>query len=364
MLNLALKHFVFDSLEEMLTHETLSELLSKPVTHVDIQPLNGHSGLAGGRLSYVNTNIGRLVLKQMSIHSDWVMFTSNDHLCRSVTLWQYGLLDQLNTHMEHKIIACSRDGEGWAILNHDLTEHCFAWNKPMAPGLVPAFLKVLAGIHSTFWNDPCLNVERLGLCDLVNIIDQTSPIKAQNHRGQDMGVLPDWIKGGWEVMEELLEPDVYMQMMRLIESPQPLVETLSHYPYTLLHGDYRAENLAYPGTPVIIDWQEASRSLMTIDLAWFVRKGYVRESLGQAQAVSYYRNQLETCLRQQFDDEDWQSMLDLGYLVDSLRATCFSAYWYKQHATANNIKDRDYLAYDVKTRGQQFRDALRLINIS
>lgn len=88
-------------------------------------------------------------------------------------------------------------------------------------------------------------------------------------------------------MEELLEPDVYKQLRRLIESPQPLVETLSHYSHTLLHGDYRVENLAYLDTPDIIDWQEASRSLMTIDLAWIVRKGYVQESLGQVQVVGW-----------------------------------------------------------------------------
>lgn len=364
MPNLEPKYTLFDSVEQMLAPERLGKLLSQPITHVEIQPLNGHSGLAGGRLSYVNTDTGRLVLKQMSIHSDWVMFASNDQVCRSVTLWQYGLLDQLQPHMQHKIIACSRDGQGWAILTHDLTGYCYAWDKPMAPELVTAFLDVLAGIHATFWNDPCLHDEFLGLCDTVNIIDQTSPIKAKKHQGQNMGVLPGWIRGGWEVMEELLEPDVFRQMLRLIESPQPLVEALSRYPHTLLHGDYRAENLAYHGTPVIIDWQEATHSLMTIDLAWFVKNGYVRETIGQVQAVSYYRNRLETYLDQQFEDIEWQAMLALGYLVDALRATCFSAYWYKQHAIANNIKDRDDLEQEVKIRNQQVRDALRWISIS
>jgi hypothetical protein len=363
-MNLEPKHTLFGSVDQLLAPKTLSKLISKHVTHVEIEPMNGHSGLAGGQMNYVNTNVGRMVLKRMSSKSDWIMFASNDHVCRSVTLWQYGLLDQLNPHIEHKIIACSRDGEGWSILNEDLTGYCFAWDKPMGPGLVTTFLDVLARIHSTFWNDPCLNEKRLGLCDIASLIDSTSPLKAQSHDTQDRGVIPHWIKGGWKVMEELLEPDVYRQMRRLIESPQPLVETLSRYPHTLLHGDYRAENLAYLDTPVIIDWQMASRSLMTIDLAWFVREGYVQESLGQVQAVSYYRNQLESYLHHYIDDADWQTMLDLGFLVDSLRVTCISAYWYKQHANANNIKERDYHAWGVKTRGQQVRDALRWINLS
>ena len=362
MPNLEPKYTIFDSLEQMLAVESLSELLSKPVTQVDVQPWNGYSGLAGGRLSYVRTNVGRLVLKQMSIQSDWVMFSSDDRVCRSVRLWQYGLLDQFQPHVEHKILACSRNEEGWAILMEDLTGTVYAWDKPIPPGLVPAFLDSLARIHAAFWNDPCLTDKRLGLCDIVKIIEQTSPFKARNYHGQDMGVLPEWIKGGWEVMEELLEPDVLRQMLSLIESPRPLAERLRLYPHTLLHGDYRAENFAYPGSPVIIDWQEATHSLMTIDLAWFVRKGYVQESMGQDQAVSCYRNQLETYLHQQFNDADWQAMLELGYLVDSLRATCFSAYWYKQHAFANNAKDRDFLERDVKLRGQQVRDAISRTN--
>src|SRR5512138_2955716 len=167
MSNLEPKDSVFDSVEQMLAPNALSESLSKPVAYVDVHPMNGHSGLAGGRLSYVNTNIRRMVLKQMTMKSDWVMFTSNDHVCRSVMLWQYGLLDQLHPHVEHKILACSKDGEGWAILMEDLTGNVYAWDKPIPPGLVSTFLDTLARIHATFWNDPCLNDERLGLCDIV-----------------------------------------------------------------------------------------------------------------------------------------------------------------------------------------------------
>ena len=148
------KYALFDSVQEMLALETLSELLFKPVTRVDCQPMNGHSGLAGGQLSYVDTNADRLVLKRMSITSDWIMFASADEQCRAVRLWQYGLLDQLRPHLEHKIIACAHDKAGWAILMEDLTGHVYAWDKPMAPALVPVFLDRLARLHAAFWNDP------------------------------------------------------------------------------------------------------------------------------------------------------------------------------------------------------------------
>jgi hypothetical protein len=350
------KYTLLDSVEEMLDPKKLSELLSKSITGVDCQPLNGHSGLAGGRLSYVNTNLGRCVLKQMSIDSDWIMFASADKQCRAVRLWQYGLLDQLRPHLEHKIIACAHDEAGWAILMHDLTGHVYSWDKPLTPDLVPTFLDRLARLHAAFWNDPRLLDPLLGLCDSARMLDQSSLPKAKKQTSSSMGVLPDWIRGGWEVMEKLLDRDAFTHLKSLIENPQPLFDALSRYPYTLLHGDYRAENLAHPDRPVAFDWQEASYSLMTIDLAWFAKQSCVQDAIGQVQAIGFYRNRLETYLNQHFDEAEWQVMLDLGYLVDALRSTCFSAYWY-QHT--DDPDDRRRLEMEVTVRNQQVRDAMR-----
>ena len=358
MSNLETKYTLFDSVEEMLAPDTLSELLSRSVTRVSRQPMNGHSGLAGGRLSYVNTNLGRFVLKQMSIDSDWIMFASADEQCRAVRLWQYGLLDQLRPHLEHKIIACAHDKAGWAILMRDLTGHVYGWDKPMDPALVPVFLDRLARLHAAFWNDPCLHDPHLGLCDSAQLLDQSSLPMAQKHANLSMGVIPEWVRGGWEVMEELLDPDAFTHLKNLSDDPQPLFEALSRNPYTLLHGDYRAENLAYPDRPVTFDWQEATCSLMTIDLAWFARQGFVLEAMGHDQAINFYRERLEQYLGQRFADSEWQAMVDLGYLMDALRSTCFSAYWYRH---TNDPNDRRRLELEVKARNQQVRDGVRWI---
>ena len=156
---------LFTNICEMLYPKNLGELLARPVTRVECQPMNGHSGLAGGQLSYVNTDAGRYVLKQMSIASDWIMFTSGDNYCRSVMLWQYGLLDRLRPHMEHKILACAQDDSSWAILMEDLTGGVFSRERPMPQEVVLMFLDALARLHATFWNDPILNDPQLGLCD-------------------------------------------------------------------------------------------------------------------------------------------------------------------------------------------------------
>jgi hypothetical protein len=356
----AIRHHIFTDLAEMLAPETLSEILSKPVEWVECAALNGHGGLAGGMLDYVDTNVGRFVLKRMHLDSDYIMFISNDHQGRAVRLWQYGLLDRLLPHLEHKILACSQDHDGWAILMHDLSGKVYTWDKAMPVKLVPAFLDALARLHSIFWADPLLNDERLGLCDSAGLLEQTSLELAQGQLDQSKGVLPDWIVGGWEVMKELLDPQVFELMSSLEEDPLPLVKALRRYPYTLLHGDYRAENLAYVnGYPVALDWQNAGCSLMTIDLIWFTKHGYVCDTFGQDQAINYYRQRLEAYLGKRFDEMEWLAMIGLGYLVDALRSLCFTAYWYKH---TDNPQHRRWNLKDVKKRSQYAKEAMRWLS--
>jgi len=350
------KYTLFDSVQEMLSQEALSDLLARPVARVDFKPMNGHSGLAGGKLSYVLADQERLVLKQMSIQRDWIMFSSRDEQCRSVRLWQYGLLDCLLPHVEHKILACSRDGEGWAILMRDLTGDVYTWDRPMAPRLVPVFLDALAKLHALFWNDPLLQDPRLGLCTPALLLDQTSLPMSLKHQDASMGVIPEWVVRGWEVLPDILDPGTYRQMRALIENPAPLLNALAPFPYTLLHGDYRAENLAHQRHPVFIDWQEASCSLMTFDLAWFAKNGYVKDTMGFTPAVRYYRTRLEAHLGRRFEDAAWQAMLDLGSAIDSLRSACFPAFFYMAEPDSDR---RDWNKNMVLEHGRMVMDALR-----
>src|SRR5512139_3227268 len=170
MSNLESKYTLFDSVEEMLAPETLSHLLSKPVTHVDCHPFEDHGGVAGSRLSYVTTNVGRFVLKLMSSEFDWIMLSSGDQQCRAVRLWQYGLLDQLRPYMEHKILACAHHHGTWAILMDDISEYVFKGSKQMTPELISTFLDALARLHGTFWNTPYLRDPRLGLCNEAQML--------------------------------------------------------------------------------------------------------------------------------------------------------------------------------------------------
>ena len=352
--HLKTKYALFDSVDTMLTPEAIGELLAQPVTHVDILPMNGHSGLAGSQLSYVNTNTERLVIKRMSIESDWIMFATDDQQCRSVKLWEYGLLDELRPELEHKIVACAQDGQGWALLMRDLTGHTFTWDKPMVPELVPAFLDGLSRVHAAFWDEPCLNDPRLGLCSPNNLLNSVTLALGEEGFESRASPISEWVKHGWDALPELLAAGVFKQMHRLIDNPQPLFDALAQYPVTLLHGDYRAENFAHqPACLVLLDWQQAAYSIMTIDLAWFVKHGYVRDVMSRDEAVRYYRRRLEVHLGTPFDDHQWQIMCDLGFCFDALRSVFFHAFFYTQN---DNPVQR---TFDERTVKQQGKDLIR-----
>jgi hypothetical protein len=348
------KYSIFDSVEQMLAPKALSKLLGKRLDHIIRQPINGHSGLAGGQLSYVETNAGRLVLKQMSTSTDWLMYSTNDHQCRAVRLWQYGLLDQLSPHFDHKIVAASHDGDGWAMLMEDLTGKVFQWDEPFPPKLLSVFLDVLARTHALFWNDPRLKNPWLGLGDATSYLEPMS--RARKNTGTTRGVLPEWLRVGWESLKDLIDATTYSQMLAFLENPQPLLDALSRYPSTLLHGDFRSENLGFSEKPIILDWQWAACSMMTIDLPWLTKHGNVQSVMSEETALRYYRSRLELHLGQHFDDQDWQAMVALGYAVDALRWTGFAAFFYQGE---QDPEGRAWAKNSAEIHGKRVLDVLR-----
>lgn len=193
----------------------------------------------------------------------------------------------------------------------------------------------------------------LGLCTPAMLLEiMVLPLR-EEYKKLSMGVLPEWIRGGWEVMDELLDSDTFVQITNLLHDPKPLLAALNHYPFTLLHGDYRAENLAYMESPVIIDWQQAACSLMTIDLAWFAQ---FTSGMETDQLNAYYRKCLEVHLGHQLDDRDWQTMLILGYAVNALRVIGFFANFYRSDENQESKNDDERV---VKQQGQRVVAALR-----
>ena len=320
-------YHLYASVDELLAPETLTALTGDRVMYVRCLPMEG--GFSGSALLTIEatTEHGakRLVLKRMSRQQDWIMDATNDHCCRSVALWQSGLLDRLHPTIVHATLACARDGDGWAMLMDDISTTLMT-NEPYTVDQVYCLLNALATVHATFWEAAALTEPKLGLCTSTDLIQVFSPATGRRFVNVPSPI-PQRLVEGWSALQSMVAPDVTEALNNLYMDPQPLCAALARYPATLVHGDYRGSNLGigWQTAPqvVIIDWQLAGYNAATIDLAWFLSTPNVLLApVSTVAATAYYRQRLAEQLGTRFDESCWQPLLALGQLVNVLRSAC------------------------------------------
>lgn len=344
------QHMLFDSVEAMIAPQNLSLLLQRPVTRAHISPLENNVGLSGASLQIVETDAGNLVLKRMSPDCDFIMYSTRDDRCRSITLWQYGILDQLAPLSRHGIIAGSLDGSGWAILMDHISCCLFSQDVPPPEDIHYRFIDSLAAMHAQFWQDTRLLAPELGLLTGAGLLEFSAWGSKPEREIIDMGELPTWFNEGWDYLDDILDPETLNAVKDFMLHPQSLYDAIDHQPATLVHGDYRYGNLAYRDATYIFDWQVASFSLCTIGLTWFIG-----DTLPLEEIAAYYRKRLESALGQAFEDHTWQEMLDLGIAAHAFRTICLSSYW----AKVGDIEWRDDVRQEVIKKSKRLLDIRR-----
>ena len=322
-----MKYELFESVEQMLAPETMSELSGKSIRYVRYNPME-KQGASGSQLMAVeaesNPTKEHYVLKRLSRSIDWMMVAGEDHLCRSVTLWQSGLLDKLQPKIDHAILACARDGDGWAILMRDVSESLIqAPHYPLTQ--VHIAIEALSALHATFWQHPALQDHNIGLGDIGSMLRAFSPRTARRY--QNIPGLPDkwsnWIIDSKALLLEMVSLDVADALIELQNNLQSLIKVLESGPYTLLHGDYGGHNLGLSSNGktkiYLLDWGLTGYGLPMVDLGWFVDGVVSRSDLLPNAAIDYYRQCLEKRLDRPFEDQDWQHWQELGRLTHILR---------------------------------------------
>jgi hypothetical protein len=303
----------------MLASEALSSLAGQPVTHVRCLPLHSDYAKSGSRFLAVETDnrqVPRFVLKRISPAWDWLMRATNDRLCRSVTLWQHGFFDRMPPEIQHGIVACARDGQGWAVLMRDV-----------GPALVPysrfsvvdneRFLDAMAALHTTFFEAPELTDPALGLCALPHVYTVFSPLTGHREAGGP-DEIPKRILEGWDLVQTMVEPDVVNVLQELLEDPTPLCNALNRYPHTLVHGDWRHANQGLMRGErtqvVILDWQLAAAAPPSVELGRYLGTNSALLPVSKETALAYYRHTLSHRLGSRFDEGWWRPQVELGLL--------------------------------------------------
>jgi hypothetical protein len=137
---------------------------------------------------------------------------------------------------------------------------------------------------------------------------------------------------GWGLLDSLDAPDVAAAVRQLVADPQPLVDTLSRFPATLVHGDPRRENVGLTrgatSRLVLIDWQLASALPPVVDLAWFLNWAQPLEASNET-LITYYRDQIASRLGTCFNPFEWEAQLRLALLGQCVRS--FGLWLYNTH---------------------------------
>ena len=321
-------HQPLSSLDELLAPQTISRLAEHSIRSVRRVPFVGGHSASGSEFLGVETNGGhgpRFVVKLSSPACDWIVRGTADCRGREVLVWTSGLLDRLPPEITHPVIACARDQEGWAILMHDVSAQLL----PDPMGISPLneadhrrYLDALAALHATFWEKPETADPTLGYCSPWHRFTVFSPATGEREVDHPNPVVRV-IREGWELLWELVAPDVAALLRSLLEEPAPLCSALARYPQTVLHGDPRSSNLGIaPGTRprvLLLDWHLVGPGTPGQDLAWYLSNLGIKVPVKGESTIAWYREALARRLGSRFDERWWQRQLELSLLGQMVR---------------------------------------------
>jgi len=350
-----MEHTLYNSIDEMIRPETLSELEHKTFTATNLAPFQGQgwSG-SGSKFLTLHTTNGqrtsngegpRYVIKRVSREWDWIMNTTGDRFGRTANLWQHGILDRLPPEIEHTVVACAEDGAGRAILMRDVTEDLlpdgYVYSEQDNAGIVDG----MAALHAAFWEDSILRNPVLNLCPLEQAFTFTSQETARRVYTICPEIVGMVIKGR-DLLPNYFGTDVVELLQGLAQNPRPLCHALSRFPHTLVHNDIRRLNVGIthgsPSRLLLLDFMRAVATVPALDLAWYLLTNPYELCLPKEVAIETYTQGLAQRLGGRFDESQWQPQLELSLLAALVQVVPFKVWFatyaeYEQHTIGEQV---------------------------
>jgi hypothetical protein len=237
------------------------------------------------------------------------------------------LLDRLPPEITHAVLACARDGNDWAILMRDVSDHLIPGHEissePISEADHARYLGALAALHATFWDEVEAFEIGDGLCSPWHLYTAFSPQTGYREAAHPNPVVRE-IREGWERFWPLVEPSVVDVLQGLLADPAPLCTALGRYPRTLVHGDPRVQNIGTERLPrprvVLLDWHLVGPGAPGVDLGWYLGNNGFRLSVARETTIAWYRAALARRLGRRFDERWWRPQLELSLLGQVVRS--------------------------------------------
>lgn len=308
------------TVEALLAPARLAPIAGAAVARVERRVLSTVDGLSGGSIERVTVaspeGARDYVLKRFSYDGDWIMRATRDTRGRAAQAWISGLLDRLPPCIDHAVVDCARDGDGWALLMRDIGPHLITpGDAPITLQQQRLFLGHMAAMHAAFWGETRWRDADFGFVSLRDRYLELSPDVGARERG-DPNPIPGMIERGWRLLPEVVAPDVVAVERALHDDPSPLVSALAAFPQTVVHGDWKLGNLGLTDGPeprtVLLDWALVGVAPPVTDLGWYLAVNSARLPESREATIAAFRDSLAQALGARFDPSWWEPQVAVG----------------------------------------------------
>jgi hypothetical protein len=271
-----------------------------------------HDGYSGATMTRIEAPQGRYVVKRVSRTLDWIIQMTSDQAMREARIAASDVLDPLAPALRSPSIAAAYDGDGFALLMHDLEEVLLPAQGVLSIGTWDLILSHTATMHALFWEAP--PAEDLGWCGLRERLLMLS--EPAGERLRESGLMEFGFAAGWERFHEAVAPDASQLIRTLHDDPSPFIAACDALPRTLLHNDLKTANMAVEtDTLWLFDWALAGVGPVGCELGWLLCVNSSRMPMTLDEALDSYRGYLQGALGTSFSCACWEQQRAVAYLA-------------------------------------------------
>jgi hypothetical protein len=256
-------------------------------------------GKSGARLERLVIGGESYVLKSLDLADDWTMRASGCLRGAPLELWERGILARLPACYNQPIVAVARrppagtaPSGGCAVLMRDVGRWLVpATDEPIAADQHERFLLHMAELHAAFWEGGA----EIDIVPAAHRYLELSPWMAQAEAAiGSPHLVPRLVAKGWPLLAEVA-PAAAQVVVPLAHDPGPLLEALAATPQTLVHSNWKLDNLGTDdqGRTVLLDWEQPGRGAPLSDLAWYLAINCRRLPRSKEESIAAYRDALE-----------------------------------------------------------------------
>ncbi len=271
-----------------------------------------HDGYSGATMTRITQGDHRYIVKRVSRSIDWIIQMTSDHALREAQIGASDVLDRLKPGVRSPSIAAARDGDGFALLMHDLTPCLLPRDGRLPQETLDLILRRVAEMHACFWG--ASPPQDIGWCGRRERLLMLSEPAAERLR--DAGfMLSGGFAAGWQQFHRAAPRGVSDLVRSLHTDPGPLIAVCESLPQTLLHGDVKIANIASDGDTVwLFDWALAGFGPVCTDLGWFLGVYSSRLPWTLDDTMSRYGEHLRGALAGRFIDGEWKRQQAAAYV--------------------------------------------------